>query len=257
VENLHYKIEENYDFYEDYYDKPNWWFRFRYDTRYKTLTAWNFLIKHIKTEITSVLEIGFGSGDLIFMFDYNKLIHGIEISPSAVKKAMDRAKKRENENYNFQLLAEYNFNSEQSYDLVIASHVIEHIGNLKDFILNVKKVLRKNGYLLILVPINEKYFDPKHVHRFTTQSCMQFFNSNGFYPLEYEENEYFYHMVEGLYLNRSGNNWSILDNIKRFFFNFSLTIIPFKILKFLESVYKLMSNKKLPRQTIILFKKVD
>jgi 2-polyprenyl-3-methyl-5-hydroxy-6-metoxy-1,4-benzoquinol methylase len=57
----------------------------------------------------------------------------------------------------------------EDIDLIICSHVLEHVEDDRRLLVNLTKALRPGGYLLINVPINETLPDPKHLHSYTPE----------------------------------------------------------------------------------------
>jgi SAM-dependent methyltransferase len=94
-----------------------------------------------------VLDIGCATGGMLtFLRDRGWKATGVEISPSAeyaqAKQGLDI--RRHN-------LEDCHFPSE-SFDVALASHVIEHLNNPESFIREARRVLRPGGYFLITTP---------------------------------------------------------------------------------------------------------
>jgi len=91
-----------------------------------------------------IVEIGCGKGLLLnelknVPFD----VTGIEISKSACKYLKTKGVNVYN--------AEFpSFEIDNKYDLVIASHVLEHVENTDEFIKKVKEILKIDGYVLFI-----------------------------------------------------------------------------------------------------------
>ena len=77
----------------------------------------------------------------------------------------------------------------KKYKLIIASHVIEHLNgsDVRSFLLNIKKINEKKGYLLIEVPFDDllqnedKSFDhPTHLSFFSIQSLRRVLKDTGY-----------------------------------------------------------------------------
>jgi len=99
-----------------------------------------------------VLEIGCGYGYLTYSI--NKMGHetlGIDIS----KKAIDFAKS--NFGVYYKTTSIEKFKTNQKYDLIIATELIEHLENPTKFIKNVSKKLKNNGKIIITTP-NKDYY---------------------------------------------------------------------------------------------------
>ncbi len=102
----------------------------------------NFLMERIKKG--SLLDIGCGSGYLIE--EANKLGfqgEGLDPSYEAVKFCQ-----RRNLEVRYGLLEEKYYPSE-TYDIVVASHVLEHVSDPIKFLNICRKILKKNGYLCL------------------------------------------------------------------------------------------------------------
>lgn len=249
---------ENEDFYSNYYKKPRWWFVFRYDTQYKIKAAIDALKKvRIVRKGISILEIGYGSGKLLFRFDRSCKIFGVEISDIAIKLAIERAAKLNYSSYAFEKFDERFGKSfpfaDKKFDVIIASHVLEHVKDSITFIQTIEDRLAVNGVVLIIVPINERFEDPKHVHKFTTDYCIKLFKENNFNCVYSVENEFLYYMVENLYWKHYQHSWNQLDNFKRIIFNLMFSKLPFLIYKPMESMFKVITGFP-PRQSVLVFR---
>lgn len=93
------------------------------------------------------------------------------------------------------------FTNEEKYDLIYSSNVLEHIENDFEIVLNLKNMLKKNGYLIIIVPaisflFSELDFEVGHFRRYDKKKleeiCLKndlkiknisFFDSVGFFIL--------------------------------------------------------------------------
>ncbi len=80
---------------------------------------------------------------------------------------------------------------DESFDLVIARHIIEHLIDPIFFVEDIKRVLTKGGLLLITTPDEEKVdglmLDPTHVHVFTMASLTRVVEAAGLEVIEIGE----------------------------------------------------------------------
>ena len=235
----------NAEYYDTYYRKPAWWFRFRYDTQIKRKTVLA-LIKKAGFLLSGqkVLEIGFGSGVVLFSFELDCAISGIEVSPSAVKIARQRAQRLGYEKVDMRLatstLMPY---PDASFDIVIASHVLEHVPSDSDVLREIRRVLRPGGIAVVIVPINERYHDPKHVRSYSLSSLEQISASSGLEPIVSLENELLYYVVEKFYFCGYNERWKIWGPALAAAFNIPFAILPFSICRCLD---KLVQRTGLP-----------
>ena len=106
----------------------------------------------------SILDIGCGTGDFLQSCKKsNWKIDGIEPNEKANK--ISESKLKQEINFDISEL------SLQQYDCITLWHVLEHVPNLKEYILELKKRLKPNGTLIIAVP-NHKSYDAKYYGKF-------------------------------------------------------------------------------------------
>ena len=69
---------------------------------------------------------------------------------------------------------------EKNYDLIYCSHVLEHVESDLKLLAAFHKNLCDGGKLLLNVPINEVWKDPKHVREYSAKSLQQQLEVSGF-----------------------------------------------------------------------------
>jgi len=248
-------IRTNIETYDFYYAKPPWWFRWRYDTQVKRKTCLA-LIKTLKAEwaYKKILEVGFGSGDVLFSFPKNCELYGIELSSSAVERASSLADKKGYRKFKF-FTAQQPFYiplDDHSIDLVVASHVLEHVESDVDCLKEVWRILKHKGSFAVLVPINERFKDKNHLRRYTSEGCRTICEGLGFTLLHEVENELLFYLVEQMYWRYRTRPWTLSANIARVLFNFITAPLPFWSYQLLDSIFKKVT-KLPPRQAALLF----
>lgn len=130
-----------------------------------------------------ILEIGAGDGLLLSYFK-NSIVKGIEYSSVYKEAALKK--------YDISLTDENFFNLNEKFDLIIMSHVIEHLPNLNMAVEKLKNLLNNNGYLFIEVPNfpkpkerDEEYINnlltlsTPHIYNFTEKSLKEIFKKHG------------------------------------------------------------------------------
>ncbi len=130
------------------------------------------------------MDIGAGTGD--FLAEAKKRgweVFGIEPDEEARKLALEKGIK----------LSEHsgNFKSEK-FDVITMWHVLEHVYDLKNQIIELEHLLKKNGLLIIAVPNFQSYdahyykefwaaYDvPRHLWHFSQSSFKHLFSGTGF-----------------------------------------------------------------------------
>ena len=103
----------------------------------------NLFIHNVDNKSFSVLDFGAGIGTLAEIFYKKTLIKPecFEICQASQKILLEKEFKLQNE-----------FLNEKKYDLIYSSNVLEHIEQDSKTVADLKKMLKKDGYLIIFVP---------------------------------------------------------------------------------------------------------
>lgn len=139
-----YNIELYDKSYSDFYT------RFSYEVRGKVqiLFSLKFLFKNIKSK--KILDIGFGTGDMLMrLAEKGADCYGVETVDSAILMLKKISK------YPLKLFkadARTLPFEDDYFDLVICSHVIEHIADDKAVLSEIRRVLKGSGIAVIMVP---------------------------------------------------------------------------------------------------------
>jgi 2-polyprenyl-3-methyl-5-hydroxy-6-metoxy-1,4-benzoquinol methylase len=124
----------------------------------KRLSFIDSVIAKFKTDKLKVLDIGCGNGNISrYIGSKGHLVTGIDISKSAIDKAIEL---NEMKNVAFFNISAENLNSNQKFDLIICSEVIEHLNIPENVISTLKNLLKHKGVLIVTVPNG---FGPREV----------------------------------------------------------------------------------------------
>ena len=107
------------------------------------------LVSRITPHAGKIFEIGCGFGDLLVFLENDFQTAGIDISPYAIKEAHKRLRKTKLFVMTSRQIGRLDHNS---FDTIIASHVLEHLKNPKPVIKIVAKLLKPRGIFFIVVP---------------------------------------------------------------------------------------------------------
>lgn len=152
-----------------------------YDQLSKTRRNLSAINNDLKSHVSlSVLDYGFGHGTFLCRIPRIHCLSGCELSLKAVRniKRLFAVFHRE-----ITLIQQDDFPlpvHEKKYDLICCSHVLEHVENDMNLLDAFHHGLRDSGRLLLNVPINEVWRDPKHVQEYSSKTIQSKLVSSGF-----------------------------------------------------------------------------
>lgn len=105
-----------------------------------------------KLDIKKILDVGCGNGDLLIELrksGVNCSLYGVDISKGMFSDG-EKISKKDNLNINFQAgnLQNLSFGDE-SFDVIIAKHMLYHVPDIKNGVGEVYRCLKKNGIFII------------------------------------------------------------------------------------------------------------
>lgn len=175
-----YYESDNYISHTD--GKRNWFEKLYQVIKHKTLSGKIKIITNAFPDHTKlrVLDIGCGTGDFLFQCKkkMNCEVRGVE--PNEQARALSQKK-------GIATIDKLEDIGNEMFDVVTMWHVLEHIPNLEELILQLKKILKPDGFLIIAVP-NFKSKDaqlygsywaafdvPRHLWHFSKTSIKKIF----------------------------------------------------------------------------------
>lgn len=139
------------------------------------------LLKKYYPKNKSLLEIGYGSGDIFTSYlELGMKITGYDFS----ELAFSFAKEKFADNQNVTLLSEQDTIPENHYDFVVACEVLEHIEHDQTAISKWVSYLKKEGVLLISVPLHQDRWGKSdiefgHFRRYEKKEILSLFSESG------------------------------------------------------------------------------
>ena len=139
------------------------------------------LLKDIQGK--KVLDVGCGMGRLsIFLSERNFEVTGLDINKSFIDLANDKAK---NKKLNVNFIHGHIDQLEEKYDTIVIADVLEHIIDDASFIADLKRLLKKDGQLVLMVPAFEFLRSPRddavgHIRRYTKDELRRKFSDQGY-----------------------------------------------------------------------------
>jgi len=138
----------------------------------------------------SVLDLGCYRGEFLSHFPDNLEKDGIDIDLPSISHAKQQFPKT-----NFFCQDLEKFNTGKKYDLIVMLHVLEHLKNPLEVLINILNSSHKDTYLLIEVPILENgftndvngFFSAQHLTHFSRTSLKNFFKHGGWEIIRLDE----------------------------------------------------------------------
>jgi len=136
----------------------------------------------------SVLDVGCATGALLaHLRNCGWRVTGVEISPSAAY-----AQKERGLDVRSIPLEENNF-SDESFDVILASHLVEHLNDPRSFFTEARRILKKDGYIFITTPniggFQARLFGGRwrsaifdHLYLFSKRTLLKMIKTCGFKP---------------------------------------------------------------------------
>lgn len=140
---------------------------------------------YLKKE-TRVLEVGAGWGSLLKLVQntYGSSVEGVEISELASRVARDYYKLPVSHETFDEFFSKYD---DKLFDVIIMTHVLEHITDLAGALLKLSKLLSEGGVLYLAVPNVfrpfeplERFFHAEHCYYFSPLTLTRLLGQHGF-----------------------------------------------------------------------------
>jgi len=248
--------EKNLQEYSKYYiNSP--WCHLRYEVQRKKqviLTALKRMPPLPKD--ACILDIGFGTGVVIYEFwKQGYEVYGCEVVKEAIDGFLGRFPNCKNSVSLQEADAVQLFYPNRTFDLVICSHVLEHIPEDKKCIQEIHRVLKNNGTAFILVPLDTNpEAEPFHFKRnYEPESFRQICTKNEFtvtkyllYSSWYDKLINQFYALLGLLWKKKSGNYSVRLNVDPFILRIYKLLTKFLIvLNFLDKLHLIRDKEVL------------
>jgi ubiquinone/menaquinone biosynthesis C-methylase UbiE len=141
-------------------------------TEKEHIDRYNFARKYATDKVVLDIACGSGYGSKI-LSQKAKNVMGVDVS----KKSVDYANKNfnsKNTKFFWGNATDLGFIKEHSIDLVVSFETIEHLKNYERFLQEIKRVLKKEGILIISTP-NKKFSSPKSERPINPYHVIEFY----------------------------------------------------------------------------------
>ncbi len=161
----------------------------------------------INLENKSILDYGFGAGTFFRYCPANSRLFGVEIDPENVAAVHRMLARRGMRNVDLQTIDVQHLSEHpllrRSYDVVLCSHVLEHLPDPVGFLKRIRECISPTGVFLGLVPINELELDPHHVQRIDRSKIAEWAGAAGFGIRTYLEADPWLYRVQPIFTSRN------------------------------------------------------
>lgn len=173
-------------------------------------------IRQIKNKGT-VLDVGCSFGILMELLEKDYQVFGIEPNINAYKITKNKFK---NKVFLGKIKDFIKKNKKKKFDIIIYNHVLEHIENINQEFLMIKKLIKKGGLLVIGVPnvdniiffLRKKYWEGlmvnEHIWHFSKKYLINYLNKQGFKIIDIQ------------FINDKREDYPFLKKIYFYFLNF-------------------------------------
>lgn len=194
------------------------------------------------------LDYGCGHGSLLLKMNSGMELYGTDISSGSLKNLSAVAALLK-KNINTILVEEFMANDQgRRFDIISCSHVLEHVINDRELLEKFYQNLVGGGTLLLNLPINEVWQDPKHVHNYNEVIAQNILDESGFTVKEIFQTD----RLSGWLLLHEQNE--TVTNMKKIIFRMIrlfFGIMPLRVLLLLDKVL----TEKFPFQQLIIIAK--
>lgn len=136
-----------------------------------------------------VLDYGFGHGSLLLKYQKQHVLFGCDISEEAVRNfpiVAEMAGKQVKTATVEDFFSKFN---DIKFDIITLSHIIEHVEDDTRLVKDLTQKLSENGVILINIPINEVWEDPKHIRKYDIKYMEHVINECGLYIKSVQEDD--------------------------------------------------------------------
>jgi len=143
------------------------------DQSRRGLSNWHIMGSHLRVKWTlehvpvgsSVLEVGCQDGGVTrYLADKARCVTAIDVSQHYLDRAMQHLADRDN--ITFCRAEGTTYQSQDKYDVIVATELIEHVVDPVALIRNLMKMVRRGGSILVTTPLGWPDTEGEHINEF-------------------------------------------------------------------------------------------
>jgi 2-polyprenyl-3-methyl-5-hydroxy-6-metoxy-1,4-benzoquinol methylase len=219
------------------------------------------LIQHILSKArinlseASIFDYGFGAGTFFRYCPTDARISGVEIDPQIVEDVREMLSERGHQNLRLQSIdiAQWEEHPllKEKFDILLCSHVLEHLVQPASFLRRMKACLNKQGVFVGLVPINERKASPQHVQVVDEKKIHSWAEESGLQVQFYMESDPWIFWLQPLFTDNEGWRHK-LAQAASLAIGFPATLLGPRLWHSLSRVFQWVSFSKPTQATFVL-----
>ena len=150
-----------------------------------------------------VFDYGFGAGTFFRYCPRGSRLFGVEMDPENVESVRAMLRERGFPEADLRTIEIEHWQAhpllERTYDVILCSHVLEHLPDPAMFLKTLRECLNGDGLFLGLVPINERLMDPHHVQRLNRSKIEDLAQAAGLRVATYVETDPWLYWVQSAF----------------------------------------------------------
>ncbi|MBK7896475.1 MAG: class I SAM-dependent methyltransferase [Anaerolineaceae bacterium] len=155
-----------------------------FDQQAKSKPNWHLLRSFVSKDLPSfkMLDYGSGWGTFLLKLPRPTVAYCFDLSHHAMS-AVQKAHALLGRRVELAEIDQENNITPKEFDLIVCSHVLEHVPDDLKLLQKFSQALKPKGLVLINVPINETWYDPKHIRAYTKPDLHEKLCQAGFKPV--------------------------------------------------------------------------
>ena len=154
-----------------------------------------------------IFDYGFGAGTFFRYCPRGSRLFGVEMDAENVESVRAMLRERGFAEPDLRTIEIERWEThpllERKYDVILCSHVLEHLPDPAAFLKTLRESLNDDGVFLGLVPINERLIDPHHVQRLDRAKIEAFAQAAGMRVATYLESDPWLYWLQPLFSHES------------------------------------------------------
>lgn len=156
----------------------------------------------------AILDYGFGAGTFFRYCPRGSRLFGVEMDAENVSAVRAMLQARGYSNLDLQTIEIEHWEThpllDRRYDIILCSHVLEHLPDPPHFLKRISQCLNPAGVFIGLVPINERVMDVHHVQQMNRAKIGAFAEKGGMRVEHYLETDHWLYWLQPVFTREHG-----------------------------------------------------